>query len=171
MPSSPPPTSTDRRRRVPPHGGDFPPRRTIPSRVASAVPGTTPAAPHPTTRRCIPVILGRHRKPAPRLAAELDDTELGTVCRRITGRGAGHTRVLVAPLVQRLLDDAGDDWDRRAHRLAVLTASTRPSTQRSWAQHDSRHPDAHTLFAWGAMARGTRTPPTTPSSTRPSEPA
>lgn len=45
------------------------------------------------------------------------------------------------------------------HRLAVLTASTRPSTQRSWAQHDSRHPDAHTLFAWGAMARGTRTPP------------
>lgn len=104
------------------------------------------------------MILGRHRKPAPRLAAEVDDTELGPVCRRLTGRGTGHTRVLVAPLVQRLLDDAGDDWDRRARRLAVLTASTRPSTQRSWAQHDSRHPDAHTLFAWEAMARGTRTP-------------
>ncbi|WP_405521576.1 hypothetical protein OG426_00570 [Streptomyces canus] len=94
------------------------------------------------------MILGRHRKPAPRLAAELDDTELGTVCRRLTARGSGHTRVLVSPLVQRLLDDAGADWDR-AHRLAVLTASTRPSPQRSRAQHDSRRPDAHTLFAWG----------------------
>lgn len=43
------------------------------------------------------MILGRHRKPAPRLAAELDDTELGTVCRRLTARGSGHTRVLVSP--------------------------------------------------------------------------
>lgn len=105
------------------------------------------------------MILGRHKKPAPRLAAELGDTEVGTVCRRLTARGVGHTRALVTPLMQRLLDDAGDDWDRRAHRLAVLAASLGPSTQRAWAEHDSRHPDAHTLFAWGVMVRGSRTPP------------
>lgn len=115
------------------------------------------------------MILGRHRKPAPRLAAELDDTELGTVCRRLAERGAGHTRVLVAPLVQRLLDVAGDDWNRRAptrgpdrvhapEHSALLGAARLPA------------PPTHTPCShgepWHAAPAHHRT---TPSSTRPDE--
>ncbi|EKX65640.1 hypothetical protein Sipo8835_30775 [Streptomyces ipomoeae] len=103
------------------------------------------------------MILGRSRKPAPRLAAELDDTELGRVCRQLAGRGTART--LAAAVIERLLKDTGQDWDRRAHRLAVLAAVTRPATQRSWLDQQSGHPDAQTLFAWGIMARGSRTPP------------
>ncbi|MEV6380338.1 hypothetical protein AB0M31_13070 [Streptomyces sp. NPDC051773] len=102
------------------------------------------------------MIRGLGRKPAPRLAAELDDAELGRVCRQLTGRGTART--LAAPIVERLLDDTGRDWDRRAHRLAALAAVTRPGIQRSWAELRPDRPDAHTLFAWGIMARGTHTP-------------
>ncbi|MGQ4389157.1 hypothetical protein [Streptomyces sp. SAS_270] len=102
------------------------------------------------------MIRGLGRKPTPRLAAELDDAELGRACRQLTGRATART--LAAPIVERLLDDTGRDWDRQAHRLAALAAVTRPSVQRSWAELRPDRPDAHTLFAWGIMARGTRTP-------------
>ncbi|WP_216586922.1 hypothetical protein [Streptomyces brasiliscabiei] len=102
------------------------------------------------------MILGLGRKPAPRLAPELDDTELGRACRRLTGRGTSRT--LAAPIIERLLGNTGRDWDRRAHRLAALAAVTRPSTQRSWAELCPDRPEAHTLSAWGTLARGTRTP-------------
>ncbi|MET9089320.1 hypothetical protein ABZX77_46945 [Streptomyces sp. NPDC004237] len=91
------------------------------------------------------MIHGRSRKPTPRLAAELDDAELGRACRQLTGRGTART--LAAPIVERLLDDTGRDWDRRAHRLAALAAVTRPSIQRSWAELQPNHPDAQTLAA------------------------
>ncbi|MFJ9562710.1 hypothetical protein ACIRQQ_22010 [Streptomyces fuscichromogenes] len=102
------------------------------------------------------MVLGRSRKPTPRLAAELDDAELGRACRQLTGRGTART--LAAPIVERLLDDTGRDWDRRAHRLAALAAVTRPSIQRSWAELHPDRPAAQTLFAWGALTRSTRAP-------------
>ncbi|MCZ1002407.1 hypothetical protein O1M63_37300 [Streptomyces mirabilis] len=102
------------------------------------------------------MILGLGRKPTPRLAAELDDAELGQACRQLTGRGTART--LAAPIIERLLKDTGRDWDRRAHRLATLAAVTRPSTQRAWAEQRPNRSDAQSLFAWGTLARGTRTP-------------
>ena len=66
------------------------------------------------------MIRGLGRKPAPRLAAELDDAELGRACRQLTGRGTART--LAAPIIERLLGNTGRDWDRRAHRLATLAA-------------------------------------------------
>ena len=102
------------------------------------------------------MILGLGRKPAPRLAAELDDAELGRACRQLTGRGTART--LAAPIIERLLGNTGRDWDRRAHRLATLAAVTRPSIQRSWAELRPDRPEAHTLSAWGTLARGTHTP-------------
>ncbi|MEU1518431.1 hypothetical protein ABZ490_40880 [Streptomyces sp. NPDC005811] len=102
------------------------------------------------------MIRGLGRKPTPRLAPELDDAELGHACRQLTGRGTART--LAAPIVERLLNDTGRDWDRRAHRLAALAAVTRPGIQRSWAELQPGRPDAQTLCAWGTLARGTRTP-------------
>jgi hypothetical protein len=101
--------------------------------------------------------LGRSRKPTPRLAAELGDTELGRECRQLAGRGTART--LAAAVIERLLKDTGQDGDRRAHRLAVLAAVTRPATQRSWMEQQPGNPDAHTLFAWGTMVRGSHAPP------------
>lgn len=72
---------------------------------------------------------------------------------------AGTARTLAAAVIERLLKDSGRDWDRRAHRLAVLATVTRPATQRSWLEQQPGHPDAQTLFAWGIMARGSHTPP------------
>ncbi|KUN92543.1 hypothetical protein [Streptomyces caeruleatus] len=104
------------------------------------------------------MMLARRRKRTPRLAIELDDSELARACDRLASRSTPHARVPAVPILERLLNSAGHDWDRRAHRLAVLAATTRPATQRAWAEQRSRHADAHTLFAWGVMARGDQTP-------------
>lgn len=105
------------------------------------------------------MFLNRRKRLAPRLAVELDDIELGAVCRRLTARSATHTRALAVPLAQQLLGDTGADWDRRAHRLSVLAQVTRPGTQLSWVQQHPDDADALTLFAWGFMARGSAAPP------------
>ncbi|MFD5228733.1 hypothetical protein ACFWJ5_09350 [Streptomyces qaidamensis] len=103
-------------------------------------------------------LLGR-RKPTPRLTPELDDTELGHVCRRLAERGVGSPRALAVAVIEKLLDDTGGDWDRRCHRLAVLAEVSLPGVQRLWMERRPDHPDALTLFAWGIMARGRHAPP------------
>ncbi|MCG7205088.1 hypothetical protein [Streptomyces arenae] len=104
------------------------------------------------------MIFNRLKRPAPRLAPELDDRDLGRVCHQLDVRNNARARPLTAPLAERLLKDAGRDWDRRAHRLAVLAAVTRPHSQYSWIEQAPDSPEAQTLFAWGAMVRGTQHP-------------
>ncbi|MFG2948408.1 hypothetical protein [Streptomyces adustus] len=99
------------------------------------------------------MILNR-RRPTPRLVPELDDSDLGKVCRQLDVRNNARARPLTGPLIERLLQDAGRDWDRRAHRLTVLGAVTRPSSQYSLVGQSPHSANAHNLLAWGAMGRG-----------------
>ena len=103
-------------------------------------------------------LFGR-RKTTPHLALELDDTELGQVCRRLADRGVGNSRALAVAVIEKLLDSTGGGWDRRCHRLAVLAEVSLPGVQRLWMDRRPDHADALTLFAWGVMARGRHTPP------------
>ncbi|MGW1267094.1 hypothetical protein [Streptomyces sp. NPDC002491] len=99
------------------------------------------------------------RKATPRLTPELDDTDLGNVCRRLADRGVGNSRSLAIAVIEKLLDSTGEDWDRRCHRLGVLAEVSLPGVQRLWMDRRPDHPDALTLFAWGVTARGRHTPP------------
>ncbi|MFH0175910.1 hypothetical protein [Streptomyces cacaoi] len=103
-------------------------------------------------------LLGR-RKAAPRLTPELDDADLGHVCRRLTDRGVGSSRSLAVALIEKLVDSTGWDWDRRCHRFAVLAETSLPGVQRLWMDRRPDDADALTLFAWGVMTRGRHTPP------------
>lgn len=70
----------------------------------------------------------RRRRSRPRLMPELDDTELGRPCRRLTECGFNSSASLDIIGMARLLDGTGEDWDRRSHRSAVLSeASSRAS--------------------------------------------
>ncbi|MCG7203694.1 hypothetical protein [Streptomyces arenae] len=104
------------------------------------------------------MIFNRRRRATPRLAPELDDADLGKVCRQLDVRNNARARPVVGPLVERLLKETGRDWDRRSHRLAVLASMTRPGAQESWAQQAPDSAEAMNLYAWGAMTRGARTP-------------
>ncbi|WP_151483643.1 hypothetical protein [Streptomyces albicerus] len=97
-------------------------------------------------------LLGRRRITA-RLAPELDDTDLGKVRKRLveSRTAAGHN--LVAAMIEQLLRSSGRDWDRRAHRMSVLSESTAPAFQHSWAEERAQDPDAQLLYAWGVMLR------------------
>ncbi|MEV0735123.1 hypothetical protein AB0I51_03975 [Streptomyces sp. NPDC050549] len=103
-------------------------------------------------------LLGR-RKAVPRLTPELDDSDLGQVCRRLAERGVGNPRSLAVAVIEQLLDSTGQDWDRRCHRLMVLAEASLPGVHRLWMDRRPDHPDALTLFAWGVMSRGRLTPP------------
>lgn len=96
------------------------------------------------------------RAATPRLAPELDDTELGKVRKRLTERGASTSRALGIALMERLLKGTDQDWDRRAHQLSVLAESALPSLPHSWAERQPDSPDALTLLAWGVTRRGQR---------------
>ncbi|MEU6192259.1 hypothetical protein [Streptomyces sp. NPDC047061] len=94
------------------------------------------------------------RRPSPHLAPELDDSDLGKACRQFDVRNNPRGRPLTEPIVKRLLHDAGRDWDRRAHRLAVLGATISPGSQYALIEQSPGTPDVHNLLAWGAMVRG-----------------
>ncbi|MFE7835103.1 hypothetical protein ACFU53_03225 [Streptomyces sp. NPDC057474] len=98
-------------------------------------------------------LFGRRGAAVPRLTPELDDVELGRVRKRLTSTGASSSHALGAAVMEQLLDGTGTDWDRRAHRLAVLADVAPPSVQHSWVTWQPRNPDALTLFAWGVMLR------------------
>ncbi|MFF8432337.1 hypothetical protein ACF07Y_45915 [Streptomyces sp. NPDC016566] len=98
-------------------------------------------------------LLGRRRDTAPRLAPELDDTELGKVRKRLVDPAASNGRTITIAMIEQLLRASGRDWDRRAHRTALLAESTTPAFQRSWAEDRVQDPDAQLLFAWGVLRR------------------
>ncbi|MFJ2579269.1 hypothetical protein [Kitasatospora aureofaciens] len=60
--------------------------------------------------------------------------------------------------VERLLQAAGADWDRRAHRFAVLAEAAAPSAlARSWRMRRSRSADPLVFEAWVELCRGRHT--------------
>ncbi|MED7954683.1 hypothetical protein [Streptomyces sp. BE303] len=57
--------------------------------------------------------------------------------------------------VERLLQEAGTDWDRRAHRLAVLAEAAAPSPlARFWRLRHSHHANPLLFEAWVELVRG-----------------
>ncbi|MFJ7249468.1 hypothetical protein ACIQWA_33230 [Kitasatospora sp. NPDC098652] len=57
--------------------------------------------------------------------------------------------------IERLLHEAGTDWDRRTHRLAVLAEAAAPwELARSWRMRSPRDADALVLEAWVGLVRG-----------------
>ncbi|MFK0113227.1 hypothetical protein [Streptomyces sp. NPDC091217] len=108
----------------------------------------------------MPFLSGR-RSGRPRLAPELDDTELGRLVKvlRTPSRPGmiGMTDLHVAR-ASALLAAAGGDWDRRSHRLSVLAAAIPDAGLASaWAAREPRNADALLLHAWVRLERGLRT--------------
>lgn len=99
-------------------------------------------------------LFGRGRQ-TPRLAPELDDTALGRVLRGIaSSRGPGPQDLAIARM-ERLLEETGNDWDRRCHRVTVL-AEAAPALARGWRERRPRDPHALVLHAWGEVATDPR---------------
>ncbi|WP_043263069.1 hypothetical protein [Streptomyces sp. CT34] len=97
-------------------------------------------------------VFRRRRGSRPRLVPELDDTALGKVRRRVEtcwDRGSLDTAVMA--LMKDVIDDAGEDWDRKAHRLRVLASSAGRSLPGIWRQHNPRNQGALLLHAWSDL--------------------
>ncbi|TSB31565.1 hypothetical protein FNJ62_05735 [Streptomyces benahoarensis] len=88
----------------------------------------------------------------PRLLPELDDTALGQVRRRVEScwdRGSLDTPVMA--LMADVLDDAGEDWDRKAHRLRVLAGSAGRALPGIWRERNPGNQSAVLLHAWSDL--------------------
>ncbi|GAU70824.1 hypothetical protein SSP35_23_00140 [Streptomyces sp. NBRC 110611] len=99
-------------------------------------------------------VFRRRKSTRPRLVPELDDLDLGRVRRRVEtcwARGSLDTAVMA--LMANVLDDAGEDWDRKAHRLRVLAGSAGRALPGIWRQHAPRNQHALLLHAWSELLR------------------
>jgi hypothetical protein len=94
------------------------------------------------------------RNSGPRLLPELDDSRLGRVLKQLsTPAAAGLTGIQVDQM-ERLLQEAGRDWDRRAHRFSVLAAvPNAPALARNWRMRRTRG-DALLFDAWVQLLHG-----------------
>ncbi|WP_399096369.1 hypothetical protein ACGH2B_29130 [Streptomyces sp. BBFR2] len=87
-----------------------------------------------------------------RLLPELDDAALGQVRRRVEScwdRGSLDTPVMA--LMADILDDAGADWDRKAHRLRVLAGSAGRALPGIWRERNPDSQSAVLLHAWSDL--------------------
>ncbi|AYL39940.1 hypothetical protein ACFTZ8_14935 [Streptomyces fungicidicus] len=92
----------------------------------------------------------------PRVAPALDDAELARVLGRLSKRNAGAKAADVT-LVASLLEETGDDWDRRGHRMSVLAEATADAgVAEVWRDKEPQNPDALVFHSWTALARGLR---------------
>ncbi|MFE0453946.1 hypothetical protein ACFW2D_22225 [Streptomyces sp. NPDC058914] len=87
---------------------------------------------------------------SPRLAPEFDDAALGRVLRALAGApGAGPRDILVAR-TERLPRDAGNDGNRRGHRVTA-PAGAAPAPARRWRPKHPRGADGLVPHAWADM--------------------
>ncbi|ANP50482.1 hypothetical protein J2Z21_004206 [Streptomyces griseochromogenes] len=100
--------------------------------------------------------IGRRRSPAPRLSPELDDVALGNARRRLTGPSSPARLDLAVALVEDLVNDAGDDWDRRTHRLDVLAEAAGQGLLHAWRRRRPQSQDALVLHAWSDLVHARR---------------
>jgi len=100
-------------------------------------------------------IFRRFRNIGPRIRPELDDAELGRVRRQLEARQAAGVNEIQIDQVEHVIQDAAADWDRRAHRFAVLAeAAAHTNLARSWRLRQPRSADALILEAWVELVRG-----------------
>ncbi|MFG3055149.1 hypothetical protein ACGFZP_29970 [Kitasatospora sp. NPDC048239] len=100
-------------------------------------------------------ILRRFRSSGPRLLPELDDVDLGRVRRQLNSLGIPGQGAIQVDQVERLVQQAGTDWDRRGHRLAVLAEAAAPSgLARSWRLRRPNSADPMVFEAWVELVRG-----------------
>lgn len=92
----------------------------------------------------------------PRISLALDDAELTRVLGRLSKRG-GSGRSADVALVASLLEETGDDWDRRSHRVSVLAEATADTgVAAAWLGREPHSADALVFHAWAGLARGMR---------------
>lgn len=86
----------------------------------------------------------------------LDDAELARVLGRLSKRNGGGKAADVT-LVASLLEDSGEDWDRRGHRLSVLAEATADTgIAAAWLDREPGSADALLFHSWTGLARGLR---------------
>ncbi|MEU9113621.1 hypothetical protein AB0D04_18040 [Streptomyces sp. NPDC048483] len=96
----------------------------------------------------------RRKGSLPRLAPELDDVTLGKVRRRVeTCWDRGSLDFAVMALLSNVIDDAGQDWDRKAHRLEVLAGSAGRALPGIWREHKPNDQGALLLHAWSDVVQ------------------
>ncbi|WP_327730357.1 hypothetical protein OG250_34545 [Streptomyces sp. NBC_00487] len=102
------------------------------------------------------------RRPSLLIRPELDDAPLHTTLtelrptQQLHGLGAGRTRPPWEPVAD-LLRATGRDWDRRAHRIAVLAERLPAAIPQRWAADRPGDGDALTLHAFVASNRASAT--------------
>ncbi|WP_405731246.1 hypothetical protein OG607_33090 [Streptomyces sp. NBC_01537] len=95
----------------------------------------------------------RRKGNLPRLAPELDDMVLGQVRRRLEMSWArGELDTSVIALMEKVILDAGQDWDRKAHRLGVLAQAAGRALPGIWRRQSPQDPGALLLHAWSEVA-------------------
>ncbi|MEU9119899.1 hypothetical protein AB0C96_08555 [Streptomyces sp. NPDC048506] len=97
-------------------------------------------------------VFRRRKGTRPRLVPELDDLALGQVRRRVEtcwSRGSLDTAVMA--LMANVIDETGEDWDRKAHRLRVLAGSAGRALPGIWRQHSPQNQGALLLHAWSDL--------------------
>ncbi|MFH8371211.1 hypothetical protein [Streptomyces sp. NPDC018031] len=103
-------------------------------------------------------LFGSRRSATPRLVPELDDTQLGRVLTQLQAPPAPGLLDLHVEQVERVIKDAGADWDRRAHRMAVLArTSAGHNLSRAWLRRRPDSPEALAFHSWVDLLRGLRT--------------
>ncbi|TWD25363.1 hypothetical protein FB570_103147 [Streptomyces sp. T12] len=89
----------------------------------------------------------------PRISLSLGDDQLSRVLGKLSKKGSASDATLIAEL----LEETGDDWDRRSHRVSVLaeaTAGTRIAA--AWLEREPDAPDALVFHSWTQLTRGLR---------------
>ncbi|MEV6005183.1 hypothetical protein AB0M29_00085 [Streptomyces sp. NPDC051976] len=101
-------------------------------------------------------VFGRGRATLPRLVPELDDTALARVRRQLDSLWALGQQDIAVSLVESLIRDAGQDWDRKGHRLKVLAHTAGDALPDFWRRHRPQRQDALLLQAWADIARASQ---------------
>ncbi|MEV7773500.1 hypothetical protein [Kitasatospora sp. NPDC086791] len=97
----------------------------------------------------------RIRASGPSLRPELDDVDLGRVRRQLKSPGLPGQSAIQVDQVERLLREAGTDWDRRGHRFAVLAEAAAPSTlAHNWRLRRAQQADPLMFEGWVELVRG-----------------
>jgi hypothetical protein len=68
----------------------------------------------------------------------------------------GDLDTAVTALMANVIEDAGQDWDRKAHRVGVLASAAGRALPEIWRRNAPRDPAALLLHAWSELLRAQR---------------
>ncbi|MBT2873276.1 hypothetical protein AB0900_21225 [Streptomyces cellulosae] len=88
----------------------------------------------------------------PRLSRSLGDTQLDRVLGKVSKRGSG--KAADVELIGELLEETGDDWDLRGHRVSVLAgAAAGTGVAETWLERAPDDVDALVFHCWTTLVR------------------